>query len=184
MTRPLEIGIPSPSAWLRAVAIPLVVLGVLTAAACAGEDPTPTSPRPTATPRPTPTATAAPTPTATPRPTATPMPDPTATPTPEPTATATATPTPTPTPLPDEFVLHITEPVAAETLTTSPTVLVSGRTRADAVLTVNTTFVEPDIDGLFTTEVTLEPGPNFIDVVASIATGEQLSTVLAVIYEP
>ena len=81
-------------------------------------------------------------------------------------------------------MLHIAEPVAAETLTTSPTVVISGRTRADAVLTVNTTFVEPDIDGLFTTQVPLEAGPNIIDVVASIASGEELSTVIVVIYEP
>ncbi len=119
-----------------------------------------------------------------PEPTATPTPEPTATPTPEPTATPTPSPTPTPTPAPEEFVLHIAEPVAAETLTTSPTLLVSGRTRADAVVTVNDTFLDPDIDGLFSTSVTLEEGPNIVEVVASIATGEELSTVLIVIYEP
>ena len=168
---------------LRTAGLALAVLGVLTIAACAGDEPTPTSaPQPTDTPRPTPTATAAPTPTA--EPTATAVP--TATPTPVPTATPTPTPapTPTPTPAPDEFVLHIVEPVAAETLTTNPTLLVSGRTRVDAVVTVNDTFVDPDIDGRFSTEIPLDEGPNIIEVVASIATGEELSTVLVVIYEP
>ena len=175
--------------WLRTAGIALAVLGALTAAACAGDDPTPTEAfEPTDTPRATPTATAAPTPTAEPTPTATPVP--TATPTPEPTATPTATPTltpvptPTSTPAPEEFVLHIVEPVAEETLTTNATLLVSGRTRVDAVVTVNDTFLDPDIDGLFSTEVSLDEGPNIIEVVASIATGEELSTVLVVIYEP
>ena len=119
-------------------------------------------------------------------PTATPTPEPTATPTPTatPSPTPTATPTPTPTPLPEEFVLHIVEPVEAETLTTNPTLFVSGRTRVDAVVTVNDTFVDPDIDGVFSAEIPLDEGPNIIEVVASIATGEELSTVLVVIYEP
>ena len=98
--------------------------------------------------------------------------------------TATPVPTPTSTPAPDDFVLHIVEPVEAETLTTNPTLLVSGRTRVDAVVTVNDTFVDPDIDGRFSAEIPLDEGPNFIEVVASIATGEELSTVLVVIYEP
>ncbi len=175
------------------LATPLVVLGVLTLAGCAGDEPTPTSaPLPTATSLPTATAvpvlTATPTAKPTPTPTATPVP--TATPTPEPTATPTATPTPTPvptptsTPAPEEFVLHIVEPAEAETLTANPTLFVSGRTRVDAVVTVNDTFVDPDIDGIFSAEIPLDEGPNIIEVVASIATGEELSTVLVVIYEP
>ena len=183
----MSVGAQSRHSWLRAAGLALAVLGVLTIAACSGDEPTATSaPQPTNTPRPTATATAAPTPTAEPRPTATANAVPTATPTPEPTATPTATPvpTPTPTPAPDEFVLHIVEPVEAETLTTNPTLLVSGRTRVDAVVTVNDTFVDPDIDGLFSTEIPLDEGPNIIEVVASIATGEELSTVLVVIYEP
>ena len=81
-------------------------------------------------------------------------------------------------------MLHIVEPVEAETLTANPTLLVSGRTRVDAVVTVNDTFVDPDIDGIFSAEIPLEEGPNIIEVVVSIATGEELSTVLVVIYEP
>lgn len=171
---------------LRAAGIALAVLGALTIAACSADEPTPTSaPAPTDTPRPTPTATPAATATATPVPptaTATAVPTPTATPTATP--TPTPVPTATPTPAPEDFVLHIIEPVAEETLTTNPTLLVSGRTRVDAVVSVNDTFVEPDINGLFSTELTLDDGPNIVEVVASISTGEQLSTVLVVIYEP
>ena len=165
---------------LRAAGIALAVLGALTIAACSADEPTPTSaPAPTDTPRPTPTATPAATATATPVP-----PTATATPVPTPTPTATPVPTPTSTPAPEDFVLHIIEPVAEETLTTNPTLLVSGRTRVDAVVSVNDTFVEPDINGLFSTELTLDDGPNIVEVVASISTGEQLSVVLVVIYEP
>ena len=178
----MATGARSRPNWLRQAGLALAVIGALTAAACAGDEPTPTTaPQPTDTPRPTPTATAAPAPTAEPTPTATAAP-PTATPTPVP--TATPTPAPTATPAPEEFVLHIVEPVEAETLTTNPTLLVSGRTRVDAVVTVNDTFVDPDIDGRFSAEIPLDEGPNIIEVVASIATGEQLSVVLAVIYEP
>ena len=81
-------------------------------------------------------------------------------------------------------MLNIVEPGEAETLTANPTLLVSGRTRVDAVVTVNDTFVDPDIDGRFSAEIPLDEGPNIIEVVASIATGEELSTVLVVIYEP
>lgn len=108
---------------------------------------------------------------------------PTPTPTPTPTATPSPTPTPTPTPRPEEFVLHITTP-EDESFIDSDRVVVSGRTRPDAALTVNDIFVEPDIDGRFSVEVPLEEGPNDIEVVASIATGEVLSVILSVIAFP
>jgi hypothetical protein len=103
------------------------------------------------------------------------------TPTPAP---AMSTPAPTATPAPDEFVLHIEEPVEAETITSSDVLTVRGRTRADAALTIGDAFVEPNIDGLFSVDVPLQEGPNVVEVVASIATGEELSQVLTVIYIP
>ena len=123
-----------------------------------------------------------PEPTSTPAPT--PTPEPTATPTPEPTATPTPSPTPTPTPAPSEFILQIVEPVSAETITSSPTITIQGRTRADAAITVNDGFATPDLDGIFTAEVALEIGPNIIEIVASISTGEELSQVLTIVYIP
>jgi hypothetical protein len=107
---------------------------------------------------------------------------------PEPIATATSEPTPTPeptaTPAPDEFVLHIITPEFDDSFSDTATIVVSGRTRVDAIITVNDAFVEPDADGAFSAEVTLDVDPNTIEVVASISTGEELSTVLSVIYAP
>ena len=59
-----------------------------------------------------------------------------------------------------------------------------GRTRVDAVVTVNDTVVDPDGEGQFSSMVELEEGPNIIEVVSSIANGEQLDMVLVVIYLP
>ena len=117
-----------------------------------------------------------------PEPVATPEPEPVATATSEP--TATPTPEPTATPAPEEFVLHIITPEFDDSFSDTATIVVSGRTRVDAIITVNDAFVEPDADGVFSVEVTLDVGPNTIEVVASISTGEELSSVLSVIYAP
>ena len=116
--------------------------------------------------------------------TPTPAPVPTSTPVPAPTATPTLVPTPTPTPAPAEFVLQIVEPVSLETISNTDTITITGRSRADAAITVNDQFATPDLDGIFTTEVTLAIGANIIEVVASISTGEELSQVLTIIYFP
>ena len=52
------------------------------------------------------------------------------------------------------------------------------------MVTVNDTLVEPDIDGAFSLNVDLEVGPNIIEVVTSVASGEQEGLVLVVIYLP
>ena len=54
----------------------------------------------------------------------------------------------------------------------------------DATVSVNGTLVIPSQDGDFSTEVSLEEGPNLIEVIASILTGDQKGTVLTVIYIP
>lgn len=104
--------------------------------------------------------------------------------TPEPTVASTPAPTATPTPAPDQFVLDIVNPADTETITTSPTITIQGRTRVDAVVTVNDQFVTPDVNGNFSADVPLQEGPNDIEVVASIASGDELSKVLTVIYTP
>jgi hypothetical protein len=81
-------------------------------------------------------------------------------------------------------VLHIITPEFDDSFSDTATIVVSGRTRVDAIITVNDAFVEPDADGAFSAEVTLDVDPNTIEVVASISTGEELSTVLSVIYAP
>jgi len=59
-----------------------------------------------------------------------------------------------------------------------PMINIAARTRVDAVVTVNDTLVEPGIDGRFSLEVGLDVGANIIEVVASVASGEQEGLVL------
>jgi hypothetical protein len=130
------------------------------------------------TPRPQPTTVTPPTPV---QPTAVPA---TATPVPP---TATPEPTPTPTPIPDAtgaFFLHIAEPADLEAIVATNTFDVVGRTSVDALVSVNDEFPEVGIDGVFTVTVTLEEGPNVIEVVASTSAGDEASEVLLIIYEP
>ncbi|NQW23909.1 MAG: hypothetical protein HQ475_10740 [SAR202 cluster bacterium] len=91
-----------------------------------------------------------------------------------------------PTPLApvDDFFLQLVEPAETEVFTDSASFTVVGRTRVDAVVTVNDTIVEPNIDGEFSLAVVLDEGPNIIEVVASVASGEQQDLVLVAIYLP
>lgn len=75
-------------------------------------------------------------------------------------------------------------PVETEVFVSEPTIEIVGRTRVDAVVTVNDTLVEPDIEGRFSLNVELEIGPNIFEVVSSVASGEQQDQVLVVIYLP
>ena len=106
---------------------------------------------------------------------------PTATTTPAPTATAISLPAATVTPEP--FFLVVTEPQGDSIVTSNP-ISVAGSTTPDAVVSINGEAVEVDIDGAFSTQVTLEEGPNVIEVVASNLQGDQESVILALIYLP
>ena len=99
-------------------------------------------------------------------------------------ATVTLAPTPTPLATEGELFLQLVEPEDTEVFTDEPSLEVVGRTRVDAVVTINDTVVEPDIDGRFSLTIELEEGPNIIEVVASVASGEQLDLVLVVLYVP
>ena len=133
------------------------------ALACTSATPTAT---PTSTPNPTPTATATPAPTATSIPT--------------PTATATATPEGA---LPSELFLEITEP-ADESVVSQATVTVRGLTTPDAIVSVGGQTIDVDAQGEFAVEITLEPGPNIIELVASNLEGMEESTLISLIYIP
>ena len=104
-------------------------------------------------------------------------PDPAAAPT---TESATATPVATE----GDFFLQLISPPELEAFTETGTLTVAGRTRVDAVVTINDSVVEPNIDGEFSLDVPLEEGPNIIEVVASVDSGEQLDLVLVAIYLP
>ncbi|GAI18785.1 unnamed protein product [marine sediment metagenome] len=93
------------------------------------------------------------------------------------------TPEPTPAPTPVGFFLKVTEPKDESTVTSSA-IPVSGTTSPDAVVSVNSEMVEVDERGNFSTMVTLEEGPNIIEVIASDFEGNKEGSVLAVIYIP
>jgi len=78
----------------------------------------------------------------------------------------------------------LVEPAEAESFVSVSPIEIVGRTRLDAVVTVNDTLVEPDIDGKFPLSVDLQEGPNIIEVVSSVASGEELNLVLVVLYLP
>ena len=150
-----------PSVGLRALlAVVAVVLGAVTVG-CSSADPTAT-----ATPSPTP-ATA-----------------------PTPAAGAAATPTPADVPIvvltptaEERLFLEIGEP-ENESVVSTEAVAIQGTTTPDAVVSVNGAVVDVDSQGGFEAIVTLEEGPNLIDVVASDLTGDVQSVDLVVVYLP
>jgi hypothetical protein len=83
-----------------------------------------------------------------------------------------------------ELFLRLTGPAELEVVTETESMTVSGQTRVDALVTINDTTVEPNIDGEFSLELALDEGPNIIEVVASVASGEQKDIVLVAVYTP
>ena len=145
----------------RAALIAAAITLALAAAACSGGDAT-------ATPRSVPplsTATA-------------PPPQPPPTPMPTPTEAAALTPGED-----ERLFIEIAEP-ADESVVSTGTVAVRGSTTADAVVSVNGVVVEVDAQGSFEAIVTLEEGPNLIEVVASDLTGAGESIDIVVVYIP
>ena len=80
--------------------------------------------------------------------------------------------------------MQIVSPADSEVVVEEAFITIVGRTRVDALVSVNESFVEPDLEGRFESTVELEEGPNIIEVVASVATGEEENLVLVVIYIP
>lgn len=105
-------------------------------------------------------------------------------PTREPTSTPAIEPTPEPAATEPGLNLNLVSPENTEVITEEPSIEIVGATRVDAVVTINDTVVEPDGDGLFSLRVDLDEGPNLIEIVASVASGEQKDLVLVVIFLP
>ena len=84
---------------------------------------------------------------------------------------------------PVPLFLVVTEP-STQTVVSNSSIMVSGRTAPGAVVSVNGVSIQVDQIVIFSTSVTMEEGPNLIDVVAADAEGVVLSTVVAVIYRP
>ena len=77
--------------------------------------------------------------------------------------------------------LTVTEP-QDETTVYAADIVVKGQTEADAVVSVDGVTIEVDSEGKFSKTVTLEEGPNLIEVLASDFEGNEGSVVLTVIY--
>ena len=77
--------------------------------------------------------------------------------------------------------LTVTDPQDETTVYTAD-LMVKGQTETDAVVSVNEAVVDVDADGKFSTAVTLEEGPNLIEVVASDFEENEASVVLTVVY--
>ena len=115
-----------------------------------------------------------------------PTPTPTATATPSPTPTVVAEPTPTATiegALPEVLFLEITEP-EDESVVTEEILVVRGSTTPDAVVSIGEVTVDVDAQGQFAATITLELGPNILEIVASNLTGDQKSVLRSVVYLP
>jgi len=77
--------------------------------------------------------------------------------------------------------LKVTSPQDESTVYTFETE-VAGVTAPDAVVSVNGMLVDVDADGKFSTTVSLEEGPNSIEVIASDYEGHEASKILTIIY--
>lgn len=141
----------------KLILLSMLLLTIIVTAGCAEEGAQPT-PVFTSTPESTPTAT--------------------------PATTPPTTPETTPVPSPALF-LEITHPADGAQVSTS-SISVTGKTIPHAVVSVsvddNLEMADVDQNGYFSVTVTLEEGPNFIEVVASDQEGNEKSTTITVIY--
>ena len=101
-----------------------------------------------------------------------------------PVPTSTVTPSTATPEATGDFFLTIEEPSEPESIIAEASITVVGRTRLDATVSVNDVFANVDEDGRFRVGVDLELGPNIVEVVASLDSGEMLDQVLVIIYSP
>ncbi len=93
---------------------------------------------------------------------------------------ATGTPTPTPVVVLGASFLEVVAP-QNESVVSASSVTVQGRTAADAVVSVNGQAVDVDASGNFKVTISLDQGPNAIEIIASDFHGKQESRVISVI---
>ncbi len=83
----------------------------------------------------------------------------------------------------EPFFLTITQPDEQDRNVTQSSVRLWGRTAPDATVAVNGIAIPLDQHGIFSTTITLRPGPNTIDVVATSTTGRVLRETLEVTFQ-
>ena len=84
---------------------------------------------------------------------------------------------------PQPFFLLVTQP-EDQSVVAQPSIPVAGRTTPGTIVSVNGVSLPVDVAGVFSTTLTLEPGANIIDVVATSAEDDALHATIAVIYRP
>ena len=84
---------------------------------------------------------------------------------------------------PQPFFLIVTQP-EDQSFVPHPTIPLVGRTTDGTVVTVNGVAVPVDISGVFSTTITLDTGPNLIEVQGTSTEGDQISALVAVTYRP
>ena len=90
-----------------------------------------------------------------------------------------ALPAPSPETPPTDFYLAVTQP-ADSSIVSVDRVEVKGHTSPGAVVSVNNEIAMADNQGIFTVTLTLEEGPNIIEIIASDEEGNEARTSLAV----
>lgn len=81
------------------------------------------------------------------------------------------------------LTLKVTQP-QDESVVNTAEIVVKGETNPDAVVTVNGAVADVDADGKFSVTVTLEEGPNLIEVFASDFEYREANEFLTIIYQP
>lgn len=106
----------------------------------------------------------------------------------QPTATITAQATAVPvlpgTPNPEavgQAVFLDVQGIENESVVLTSTITVTGFTTPDALLSVDGQAVPVQLDGSFSVDVNLEPGPNFVGFVSSNLRGQESSRVISVV---
>ncbi len=77
----------------------------------------------------------------------------------------------------------MTTPADASVVNTNP-VTVTGQSIPGAIVSINGDLADIDAKGNFNLIIQLDEGPNILEIVASDDNGNQVDTVLRVIYEP
>ena len=83
----------------------------------------------------------------------------------------------------DQLSLIITSP-ADESVVEVNNIVITGQTAPEAVVSVNGEVVNVDASGKFSAPVTLEEGPNVIDINATDPAGNEASAEIVVAYSP
>jgi hypothetical protein len=81
------------------------------------------------------------------------------------------------------LTVRVLQPVDG-TVTRNAAVKVKGEAPPEAVVTVNDDILVVGSDGRFESDVSLEQGPNVIEIIASDVNGNEVSFELGVTYEP